>query len=225
MRALRQEGKYKSLNRPDLILLDLNLPLMQGSSFLKWLKADPSLAGIPVIVLSSSSAEQDVAASFAGHAVGYVIKPNNLDGYATFVKGLGCYCAPIEAVLTEKSAASRWLIGELAAQHEMLEVTLKSMGDAVASTDMEGNLIFLNAAAKRLLGLPPSASPGASIAEIERMIEACQPDPALTNADRATLEGTGESLNLPADYALTRRDGLQNRGRRLSGFDQRPGIR
>jgi len=91
MKALRREGKYESLGRPDMIMLDLNLPTMHGLLFLKWVKEDPALASIPVIVLSSSAAEKDVSASYAGHAVGYVTKPYNLEGYESIVKGLGDY--------------------------------------------------------------------------------------------------------------------------------------
>jgi len=91
MKALRREGKYEGLGRPDIIMLDLNLPTMHGFSFLKWVKGEPLLASIPVIVISSSAAEKDVSASYAGHAVGYITKPYNLEGYESIVKGLGSY--------------------------------------------------------------------------------------------------------------------------------------
>ncbi len=91
MMALRREGKYEAMSRPDIIMLDLNLPTMHGLLFLKWVKGEAGFASIPVIVLSSSAAEQDVNASYAGHAVGYVTKPYNLEGYESIVKGLGDY--------------------------------------------------------------------------------------------------------------------------------------
>jgi CheY-like chemotaxis protein len=90
-RALQGEGKYVGLRRPDLIMLDLNLPTMNGLGFLQWIKAQPSFSSIPVIVLSSSAAEKDVTASYACHAVGYFTKPYNLEGYERIVKGLGSY--------------------------------------------------------------------------------------------------------------------------------------
>jgi CheY-like chemotaxis protein len=91
MRALLCQGKYAALGRPDFIILDLNLPTMNGLSFLNWIKGEPGLASIPVIVLSSSAAEKDVNASYAGQAVGYFTKPYDLAGYESIVKGLGSY--------------------------------------------------------------------------------------------------------------------------------------
>jgi len=91
MKALRREGKYEGLGRPDIIMLDLNLPTMNGMSFLKWVKGEEALASIPVIVLSSSAAEKDVTESYANHAVGYFTKPYNLTGYESIVRGLGSY--------------------------------------------------------------------------------------------------------------------------------------
>ena len=91
MKALRREGQYEGIGRPDIIMLDLNLPTMHGLSFLQWVKSEAGFASIPVIVLSSSAAEKDVSASYAGHAGGYVTKPYNLEGYESIVKGLGDY--------------------------------------------------------------------------------------------------------------------------------------
>jgi two-component system, chemotaxis family, response regulator Rcp1 len=58
---------------------------------LKWIKNDPDFSSIPVVVLSSSAAERDVTASYAGHANGYVTKPLGVDGYNSLVNGLGNY--------------------------------------------------------------------------------------------------------------------------------------
>lgn len=66
---------------PDLILLDLNLPRMSGRDVLGEIKADERLRHIPVIILSSSAAEQDVARSYAMHANAYVVKPVDLDSF------------------------------------------------------------------------------------------------------------------------------------------------
>ena len=69
---------------PDIVFLDLNLPSMHGLTFLELVKADPVFAAIPVLVLSSSSAQTDIAASYSRHANGFVTKPSNLDGYLAF---------------------------------------------------------------------------------------------------------------------------------------------
>lgn len=78
MRFLRGEGEFRGETRPDLILLDLNLPKKDGREVLADLKADPQLQQIPVVVLSSSQAEEDVARSYRLHANCYVIKPVDL---------------------------------------------------------------------------------------------------------------------------------------------------
>jgi CheY-like chemotaxis protein len=91
MKALRRQDKYENLERPDVIILDLNMPLMHGSSFLTWVKGEPDFAGIPVIVLSSSTAESDITASYTGSAVGYLTKPYEFEGYENIVKRLGSY--------------------------------------------------------------------------------------------------------------------------------------
>ena len=72
---LRREGEHAQAVRPDLILLDLNLPSMHGQDFLATVKDDPKLRSIPVIILSSSSADNDVTACYDRHANGYITKP------------------------------------------------------------------------------------------------------------------------------------------------------
>ena len=88
---LRREPAYLDTRCPDIILLDLNLPRMGGSEFLALVKADPHLRMIPVIVLSSSNAEQDLAATYANYVNGFVIKPFSLDDYADVVKNIEEY--------------------------------------------------------------------------------------------------------------------------------------
>lgn len=80
---LRDEGTPA---RPDLILLDLNMPQMNGKETLKELKADPQLATIPVVVLSTSAVERDVTASYALGASGYITKPMDMDEFFQAVR-------------------------------------------------------------------------------------------------------------------------------------------
>lgn len=75
MAFLRQEGEYAGLPRPDLVLLDLNLPRMDGRQVLDAIKSDPELSSIPVVVLTTSEAEDDVLRSYSLHANAYVTKP------------------------------------------------------------------------------------------------------------------------------------------------------
>lgn len=78
MTFLRREGRFSSAPRPDVILLDLNMPRKSGFEALGELKSDDNLKSIPVIVFSTSTAKEDVARCYAMHANGYLAKPPNL---------------------------------------------------------------------------------------------------------------------------------------------------
>lgn len=82
MRMLRQEGDHAGSPRPDLVLLDLNLPGFSGFDILRAIKESDELRRIPVVVLSSSAAERDILASYDLHANCYVTKPVD---FSTFV--------------------------------------------------------------------------------------------------------------------------------------------
>jgi two-component system, chemotaxis family, response regulator Rcp1 len=88
MSYLRREGRYATAPQPDLILLDLNLPKKDGREVLQEIKADEHLKTIPVVVLTSSSAEQDVAKSYGLHANCYVTKPVDLEQFIGAVKAI-----------------------------------------------------------------------------------------------------------------------------------------
>jgi chemotaxis family two-component system response regulator Rcp1 len=79
MAMLRKEGRHLNHPTPDLILLDLNLPRMDGREVLRAIKSDPALHTIPVIVLTSSSAEIDILKSYELMANGYIVKPVTFD--------------------------------------------------------------------------------------------------------------------------------------------------
>ena len=78
---LRRAAGYEDALRPDVVLLDLNLPRMGGLEVLEAMRADPVLAPIPVIVLTSSRSEGDVDASYARGANAFVVKPQDLDAF------------------------------------------------------------------------------------------------------------------------------------------------
>ena len=83
---LRKEGQYADAPTPDLVLLDLNLPRMDGREVLQALKADAALRSIPVVVLTTSEAEDDVVRSYALHANAYVTKPVDFDRFIEVVR-------------------------------------------------------------------------------------------------------------------------------------------
>jgi len=89
MAYLRQEGEYGTAIRPDLMLLDLNLPRKPGREVLADVKNDPWLRMIPVVILTTSEAEEDIVASYRLHANAYVIKPVDFEQFAASVRRIG----------------------------------------------------------------------------------------------------------------------------------------
>ena len=85
---LRREGPYTDSTRPDLILLDLNLPKMGGLEVLDEIKGDPDLRMIPVVVVTTSQAEQDIIKSYNSHANCYICKPVDLDQFITVIQSI-----------------------------------------------------------------------------------------------------------------------------------------
>jgi two-component system, chemotaxis family, response regulator Rcp1 len=88
---LRREGCYADAPRPDLILLDLNLPGKDGREVLAEIKADADLKKIPVVILTTSHAEEDVIRAYGLHANAYMTKPVGFEGFVAVVKGIGDY--------------------------------------------------------------------------------------------------------------------------------------
>jgi len=86
MRFLRREGEYADAPRPDLVLLDLNLPRKDGREVLAEIKNDEELRSIPVVVLTTSQAEEDVLRSYQLHANAYVTKPVDFDRFIDVVR-------------------------------------------------------------------------------------------------------------------------------------------
>lgn len=83
---LRRSGPYEEVPRPDLIFLDLNLPRLDGREVLAIIKGDEGLRQIPVVVLTTSSIDQDVARSYDLHANAFVTKPVDLDAFMAVVR-------------------------------------------------------------------------------------------------------------------------------------------
>jgi chemotaxis family two-component system response regulator Rcp1 len=85
---LRQEGAYADAPRPDVILLDLNLPKKDGREVLAEIKGDPNLRRIPVVVLTVSQAEEDILKTYDLHANCYITKPVDLDQFIKVVRSI-----------------------------------------------------------------------------------------------------------------------------------------
>ena len=88
MAFLRREGKYAKASRPDLILLDLNLPKKDGREVLAEIKRDEQLKRIPVVILTTSGAEQDILKTYELHANCYIKKPVDLDQFSAVIKSI-----------------------------------------------------------------------------------------------------------------------------------------
>jgi two-component system, chemotaxis family, response regulator Rcp1 len=88
MAFLKREGAYRDAPRPDLILLDLNLPKKDGREVLAEIKADPALMRIPVVILTTSRAEEDVLRTYNLHANCYITKPIDLNQFLHVVRSI-----------------------------------------------------------------------------------------------------------------------------------------
>lgn len=88
---LRREGIHAEAPRPDLVLLDLNLPTMSGFDVLREVRMDPELAAIPVVVLTTSGAGTDVQRAYEWHANAYMTKPVHFDSFVASVRSLSDY--------------------------------------------------------------------------------------------------------------------------------------
>lgn len=102
MAFLRREGKYAGAARPDLVLLDLNLPKKSGREVLAEIKADESLRRIPVVVITSSEAEQDIFATYNLHVNCYVTKPVDLDQFIKVVRSISTFWLTIVKLPPER---------------------------------------------------------------------------------------------------------------------------
>jgi CheY-like chemotaxis protein len=88
MAFLRREGNFAAVARPDLVLLDLNLPKMDGRQVLREMKKDSALLSIPVVVLTTSAADEDILGSYGLHANCYITKPVDMDQFFKVIKVL-----------------------------------------------------------------------------------------------------------------------------------------
>jgi two-component system response regulator len=91
MAFLRKEGAYASVPTPDLILLDLNMPRMDGREVLDAVGKDPALAHLPIVVLTSSAAERDVLMSYKLRCSSYMVKPIGFENFAKMIQSLSEY--------------------------------------------------------------------------------------------------------------------------------------
>ena len=102
---LRRQGRYADAPRPDLILLDLNLPRKDGRQVLKEIKSDESLKRIPVVVLTTSKSEEDVLRAYDLHANCYITKPVDFNRFMEVVKSIEDFWLTVVRLPDERVAA------------------------------------------------------------------------------------------------------------------------
>lgn len=91
MQFLRNEAPFEHVPRPDVVLLDLNMPRKSGREVLQEMKADPKLKSIPVVILTTSQAEEDIVRSYNLNAAAYVIKPVDFDRFLDVVRSIDAF--------------------------------------------------------------------------------------------------------------------------------------
>ena len=102
MEFLRRQGKYAQAERPDLILLDLNLPRKDGREVLEEMKGNPDFQLIPVVILTTSQAEQDIIRSYKLHANCYITKPVNFERFLEVVQSIENFWLTVVALPPNK---------------------------------------------------------------------------------------------------------------------------
>ena len=95
---LRLEGEYKNATRPDLVLLDLNMPKVDGREVLRQIRADDDLKVIPVVILTTSSQDKDILESYGLAANSYIVKPVNLASFFEVVKEINNFWVRVVAL-------------------------------------------------------------------------------------------------------------------------------
>jgi CheY-like chemotaxis protein len=101
---LRREGEYADAPKPDIILLDLNLPRKDGRQVLAEVKADPVLRSIPVVVLTTSKAEEDIVKSYDLHVNCYITKPVDMQSFLDIIKSISHFWLTVVALPRDNHA-------------------------------------------------------------------------------------------------------------------------
>ncbi len=103
MAYLRKEGKYKDAERPGLILLDISMPKKDGFEVLKEIKADPKLKDLPVVMLTTSSREEDIVKSYSNGACSYISKPVRFKNFNEVIKVFKLYWSLVSKIPASRS--------------------------------------------------------------------------------------------------------------------------
>jgi CheY-like chemotaxis protein len=107
MDFLRRQGRYSAASQPDLVLLDLNMPLMDGREVLAALRREEQFDSVPVVVLTTSSAREDIVAAFHLRANAYVIKPTRFADFVVALRSIGDFWFAVSELPSKSGGTAR----------------------------------------------------------------------------------------------------------------------
>jgi diguanylate cyclase (GGDEF)-like protein/PAS domain S-box-containing protein len=193
--SMAEAEKYLAEHAVDIVLLDLGLPDVQGLEVVR--RARAAAPRVPLVVLTGLDDETLAAQTLQEGAQDYLVK-SQIDTYGT-TRGL------VRAL--RYSMERKSLEDALFAEKERAQVTLNSIGDAVACTDTAGNLTFLNLVAEKLTGWSWQEAAGRPMAEIFKILDTANREIIPNPMDRAVRHDA--TVHLPANSILIRRDGFE----------------
>jgi diguanylate cyclase (GGDEF)-like protein/PAS domain S-box-containing protein len=193
--SMGEAEKYLAEHTVDIVLLDLGLPDVQGLEVVR--RAHAAAPRVPLVVLTGLDDESLAAQALQEGAQDYLVK-SQIDTYGT-TRGL------VRAL--RYSIERKILEDALFVEKERAQVTLNSIGDAVACTDVSGNLTFLNLVAEKLTGWSWQEAAGRPMAEVFRILDTTNREIIPNPMDRAVRRDA--TVHLPANSILVRRDGFE----------------
>jgi diguanylate cyclase (GGDEF)-like protein/PAS domain S-box-containing protein len=195
VQSMGEAEKYLAEHDVDIVLLDLGLPDVQGLEVIR--RAHAAAPRVPLVVLTGLDDETLAAQALQEGAQDYLVK-SQIDTYGT-TRGL------LRAL--RYSIERKNLEDALFVEKERAQVTLNSIGDAVACTDVSGNLTFLNLVAEKLTGWSWQEAAGRPMAEVFRILDTTNREVIPNPMDRAVRRD--QTVHLPANSILIRRDGFE----------------
>jgi diguanylate cyclase (GGDEF)-like protein/PAS domain S-box-containing protein len=193
--SMSEAETYLAKHTVDIVLLDLGLPDGQGLDVVR--RAHAAAPRVPLVVLTGLDDETLAALTLQEGAQDYLVK-SQIDTYGTTRGLLRALRYAIERKTLEDA---------LFVEKERAQVTLNSIGDAVACTDMSGNLTFLNIVAEKLTGWSWQEAAGRPMAEVFRILDTTNREVIPNPMDRAVR--ADQTMHLPANSILVRRDGFE----------------
>lgn len=157
MEFMRGEGAHSGARRPDLVLLDLNLPRKDGGEVLADIKSDPALMTIPVVVLTTSSAEADVLRSYRLHANAYVTKPANVHKLLEVVRGIDHFFGTV-ATLPPPNDSCFSPTAMMVRRDVDSELTAEAIPQIAWVASPDGSTVYFNRRGTKYAGAPADAT-------------------------------------------------------------------